>query len=662
MSFSIDLWNGSNIIKTKYNNLRQKYRSFNNFLIKYNAVESQHCRNLDYLYNEFKEQNKKNSYFESARINIIENINYESELKKNFIENVNEIIKKINLFLQELKNRANETSDLTENFLKELEKLNSKKEIFYLQCKEMSSLISQYELENNLEDKSNEQKLNKVLSKLIKTRDEYLININETNIKRNIYITKISELLDKYEKEHKEILDSFCINLTDFKTKKYEMLNLISEREKNELKNIFSKLNPDKEIMEFVIRNATKEFPIIQIEFSPFKNKDFEAFLNSKYQNRLKQNDLKRIISTINKYFKKNNVFPLNYVQTGISRINKQPKENFFNYRRFSLFIKNNNNENNSENSENIKEKELEIIKNYELIKNIINELLTENKVQIFESKYVIEGELPNFKEDIQKLVNINEKEELLKSLLDQKNESHLVYIESLIKTLSFLRSKGYLEINEQNYNIFTDIFRTILDQNKDNDYILKNLLILSQTFYKIEEGEKIYIQEGIREIPVLIMPKTWHRCINYSLKYSNKDIKFNSLKEYLDKIDRDAYTTVITYLCDLKTFTDNEKCYQDVSYFYSKIYKIKEEEIKATVEKSMKSRKRLKETKTNEIKIDKKNEEDEIKNEEENKENNTNNNEDKEKFKNEENNKEDNKIEEKKNKIGHEENKNEII
>ena len=625
MSFSIDLWNGSNIIKTKYNNLRQKYRSFNNFLIKYNTVESQHCKNLDYLYNEFKEQNKKNSYFESARINIIENINYESELKKNFIENVNEIIKKINLFLQELKNRANETSDLTENFVKELEKLNSKKEIFYLQCKEMSSLISQYELENNLEDKSNEQKLNKVLSKLIKTRDEYLININEANIKRNIYITKISELLDKYEKEHKEILDSFCINLTDFKTKKYEMLNLISEREKNELKNIFSKLNTDKEIMEFVIRNATKEFPIIQIEFSPFKNKDFEAFLNSKYQNRLKQNDLKRIISTINKYFKKNNVFPLNYVQTGISRINKQPKENFFNYRRFSLFIKNNNNENNSENSENIKEKELEIIKNYELIKNIINELLTENKVQIFD-------------------------------------ESHLVYIEALIKTLSFLRSKGYLEINEQNYNIFTDIFRTILDQNKDNDYILKNLLILSQTFYKIEEGEKIYIQEGIREIPVLIMPKTWHRCINYSLKYSNKDIKFNSLKEYLEKIDRDAYSTVITYLCDLKTFTDNEKCYQDVSYFYSKIYKIKEEEIKATVEKSMKSRKRLKETKTNEIKNDNKNEEDEIKNEEENKENNTNNNEDKEKIENEEKNKEDNKIEEKKNKIGHEENKNEII
>ena len=216
MSFSIDLWNGSNIIKNKYNNLRQKYRSFNNFLIKYNTVESQHCKNLDYLYNEFKEQNKKNSYFESARINIIENINYESELKKNFIENVNEIIKKINLFLQELKNRANETSDLTENFVKELEKLNSKKEIFYLQCKEMSSLISQYELENNLEDKSNEQKLNKVLSKLIKTRDEYLININEANIKRNIYITKISELLDKYEKEHKEILDSFCINLTDF--------------------------------------------------------------------------------------------------------------------------------------------------------------------------------------------------------------------------------------------------------------------------------------------------------------------------------------------------------------------------------------------------------------------------------------------------------------
>ena len=610
MSFSIDLWNGSNKIKNSYNNLRQKYRSFNNFLVKYNTIESQHCKNLDNLYNEFKESEENKSNFDLARINIIEMINYESQLKKNFIENINEIIKNINIFLQDLKNNSNEITDLTENFAKELDKLNSKKQTFYFQCKEMSSLLSQFELENKLNDINNEQKLNKTLAKIIKTREEYLISINEANIKRRYYNTKISDILDKYEKEYKDIIENFRITLNDVKTKKYEMINLIHEREKNDFISIFTKLNTDEEIIEFIINNVTKEFPMTQIEFCPFKNKDFEIFLNSKYQNKLNKNDLKRIMTTINKYFQKNNIFPLNYVQTRISRIEKTHKDNFFNVRRLSLFIKNNN-ENNNENPwlKSIKEKELKIVKNYEFVKNIINELITNNKVQIFESKYAIEGDIPNFKEEIKKfkkLENINEKEKELKSLLDRKNESHLVYTEALIKTLSFLRSKGYFEINEQNYNIITDIFGKILEQNRDNGYILKNLLILSQTFYKIVDGEKIYIQEKIKENPVLILARTWHRCINYSLKYSNKDIKFNNKNEYLEKINRDAYTTVITYLCDLKTFTDNEKCYKDVSYFYSRIYNIKEEDIKATVEKSIKSRRSLKEIKEEEERLNK--------------------------------------------------------
>ena len=197
MSFSIDLWNGSNKIKNSYNNLRQKYRSFNNFLMKYNIIESQHCKNLDNLYNEFKESEENKSNFDLARINIIEMINYESQLKKNFIENINEIIKNINIFLQDLKNNSNEITDLTENFAKELDKLNSKKQTFYFQCKEMSSLLSQFELENKLNDINNEQKLNKTLAKIIKTREEYLISINEANIKRRYYNTKISDILDK---------------------------------------------------------------------------------------------------------------------------------------------------------------------------------------------------------------------------------------------------------------------------------------------------------------------------------------------------------------------------------------------------------------------------------------------------------------------------------
>ena len=326
-------------------------------------------------------------------------------------------------------------------------------------------------------------------------------------------------------------------------------------------------------------------------------------------------------MNAIKNYFQNNNVFPLNFIQTGISRYIKPKKENFLNVRKFSIFMKYNNNEISDGNTgdKNWKEKEIKIIKNYEFVKNVLNELVTDNKIQIFESKYVIEGDIPKNKDEEKKLMDINDKIKDLKSLLDQLNENHLVYIEALIKTLSYLRSKGCFEIKDLAYNVITDSFKLILEQNPNNDYILKNILILAQTFYKVENMEKIYIQEGIRGNPVLNSPKTWHRCINFSLKISNKDLKVNA--DYIDKINKDAYATVITYLCDLKAFTDDEKVFNDVAYFYRKVYNLKEEDVKNTVEKSVKSRQKKKEeeAKKKEIKLKKEKEESKSNNEDKN-------------------------------------------
>ena len=140
--------------------------------------------------------------------------------------------------------------------------------------------------------------------------------------------------------------------------------------------------------------------------------------------------------------------------------------------------------------------------------------------------------------------------------LLDTKEEVHLVYIESFIKTLSYLRSKGCFAINDKTYEILSDIFIKILKNNNNNDYVIKNVLILAQTFYKIENEDKIYIQERIKNDDNFKKPELWHRCINYTLKLANKDLNVSD-KEYIDKINKDAYSTVITYLCDLKSFTD---------------------------------------------------------------------------------------------------------
>ena len=598
MSFSIDLWNGANIIKDKYLSIRRQFRLFANFITKYNTYEIQHCKNLDSLYNEFREKNTKpESDFEKARINLIETINFESQTRKVFLNDISNITKKINSFLQDWKNQSNEINELNENFERDLLKLKEKKDAFYNQCKEMSSLISQLELENKLNDKSNEQRLNKILSKLIKSRDEYLININEANIKRNSYNNKVEEIMNKYENQYKNVLKEFLHNLIEIKNKKYEMIEALFTSEKNDFVKLFSKLNLDNEFINFLIQNATKEFPMVEIQFCPFKKKEFETFLNLKYHKSLKQNELNRIMTSINNYFENQQIFPLNFIQTGISKVVKPQRENFFNTRKFSIFIKKNiiGNENadskKNENDKSSNEKEIEIINNYEFIKNVVNELVNNNKIQIFKSKYVVEGDISKFKDEKKNLDNINDKVEEMKKLLDEKTESHLVYIEALIKTLSYLRSRGCFEIKGEAFDVFAYLFLVILEQNSNNDYILKNIILLAQTFYKTENNEKIYIQENIKGNQIFNEPKTWHRCINYSLKIVNKDLDANNRKEYINKINKDAIATVITYLCDLKAFTDDETVYNKVSYFYSKLYNIDESNIKLNVENSIKSR-----------------------------------------------------------------------
>ena len=158
-----------------------------------------------------------------------------------------------------------------------------------------------------------------------------------------------------------------------------------------------------------------------------------------------------------------------------------------------------------------------------------------------------------------------------------------------------------------KSYEILSDIFIKILKNNNNNDYVIKNVLILAQTFYKIENEDKIYIQERIKNDDNFKKPELWHRCINYTLKLANKDLNVSD-KEYIDKINKDAYSTVITYLCDLKSFTDDEKVFNDVSNFYMKIYNLKEEDIKINVENSVKSRLKTKEKEItkNEIKEEK--------------------------------------------------------
>ena len=168
-----------------------------------------------------------------------------------------------------------------------------------------------------------------------------------------------------------------------------------------------------------------------------------------------------------------------------------------------------------------------------------------------------------------------------------QENPNFKKNVEILIKKLSFLRSKGYFHISEKTYNRILSLFFVILNDESKNDYILKNILILSQTFYKKVDNKKIYLQQGMKGKKIFSEPETWHKVINYSMNLSCSSMDLSQTKEdMIEKINKEAAVIVLAYLCDIKQYTDDENVFNKVKNYYVKVYNLDEDMINKEVEK----------------------------------------------------------------------------
>ena len=636
MSFNVDLWNGFEIIKEKFVNTHRHIKAFYKLITNYVNLEKEYCKSLDELFHNFKDTGNLDYPLEQSRLNIINMIDFESKRRKEFTTYVTKnIIDKISIYLSEPKISLDqnflEAEELNTNFNKSLAKLISKQEAFHSQCKELSSFISQLELENNMSNKVYLPKVQKVLSKVIKSRDEYLLYINETNIERYKYNYKSEELLRELEKTYRKTIERFKEYLVNFGHQQYIYFQISYEKAKTNYEKFHSKIDLDKEELLFIMKNVTKEFPMTKIEFCPLKANAIGKFIKSKYRDKLNEKDYNRILKSVQAYFQENNIFPNNLIQTGVSKISSKNQFDFFSSRRFTKKDKFHNFESSVNKLNTVQDKIKEktptereeiILKNINFIKNFINELMTNGKVKLYEDKLYNDDNIFKLddKKDKRYKMDTNQKVNELFSLISASNESSQVYIETFIKTLSFLRSKGYFEINKFNYNLFQLIFIRILEENSKNDYILKNILILAQTFYNTEGEEKIYLQKGLKDNEVLKLPETWHRCINYTICLANteKDLTVYIKKsDLINKINKEAFVTVVSYLCDIKIFTDDQNCFDKVKYFYVKIYNLDETAVDENVEEYLISykKKNEKHNKLLNIKNDVINTEEKIKN-----------------------------------------------
>ena len=211
------------------------------------------------------------------------------------------------------------------------------------------------------------------------------------------------------------------------------------------------------------------------------------------------------------------------------------------------------------------------------LIEDFIEEVITDkndnNKKEGIEIS-------TNFVDDNNSIMKDLSKIKLL--LIDEKNDDFLLYLNCLVKIINKYRSKGNFELIKKSYDILIDIFNFLLNHFPTLDFILKNIIIFSQTFYYFDNNNnKIFLQYGLKNHLILSKPETWHRVINFTLSghISNKDISIiNDKKEINSKLHILALNTLVAYLCDLKYFSEDENLFNKIKNFYVRVYQLDEQ------------------------------------------------------------------------------------
>lgn len=631
MSFRVDLWNGVNVIKQQFSQTLNKISNLYNILMAYSSYEKTYCKNLESLYKDYSNQFKDENSLDKSITALINDFKLESEchrqhykyIKKNVAMSLKEMTEKEK---SESNNLFNEGTTIQDNLAKIKNNLINKQKIYNNNLKEFysfasgfneSELLSVLEMENKASSSvkvpasvviSNDLNLNRIatvepetnINKLINnininnkqliakrqklgekiylSKQEYSTLLNEANNSINSYKTMLENVLQSLEEKYQFLLSNIRSTLTTTVDHKINLLNKVSLLNNTYLEENLKNINVKNEILDFIQKNATKEFPIYKYEF--ISNK-----LDNKNPN----------IDIINKYLNENLEAEVSLEQ-GLHRGRSRKKTDIRPVRKRSF---------NKKNTGNKKENAILILEN-ENISNDIKKYKIRNNINLLEDFF---DELIISKDDEDEKINFENNDDNdntsnkmmdidnIKSLIDKKNNDHQIYLVNLIKILNNHRAKGNFLLTKNSYDIFINIFTFILTNYPNVDFLIKNIIILAQTFYTSVDNKnqlifsndknKLFLQSGLKNNKIFNNPETWHRAINFTLASHvyNKDIsQIIDKNEINNKLHVLAYNTLVAYLCDLKYFTDDELVFEQVKNFYVNTYQLDGDKINQEV------------------------------------------------------------------------------
>lgn len=604
MSFSVDLWNGFDVIRKQLVKNINKINLTSNILSLYTNYEIEFANRLESIFENkdiYKEiQENKTEFSIQVLLNYLKN---ESEVHK---QNSEYIIKYIlaplkdstdeiknsydNDFTENLKNEENFKKVINNLILAQKKYHNNLKDfktyLFTLTKTELDNYINNYKIyikennnQNNIDDSLNISTINnqpitikkhKLIDKIFSSKNEYISCISEINEEVDFYNKKTEKILNNLEVKYMKLVNIVQLTLINLINNKISIYNKLLQLNKSSSNTIVNKISPRIELFNFIKQNATKEFPINKFEYIPYKisqtNNNFETINQFLIDSCLNCFDTDSAFIKLNRKASAGLVksssrqsimvkktLPKNARNTSVSKINSKYSAGIDEYKiKTNMFF-----------IEDFIDELTFVADNSNEIKNNINQI-NENDEQ---------------KLDIKKIETLFNK---FKTLFSNTENNTNIYLETLIKSLNYYRSKGLFVLNKISYDCLIDIFKLLLKNFSSCDFLLKNILILAQTFYiKKEENNKkikIFLQQGLKNHSLFNKAETWHRVINYTLNVNviNKDITNKIDKNELNnKLGLLAFNTLVSYLNDLIYFTDDMSLFDEVKDFYVTIYKL---------------------------------------------------------------------------------------
>ena len=200
-----------------------------------------------------------------------------------------------------------------------------------------------------------------------------------------------------------------------------------------------------------------------------------------------------------------------------------------------------------------------------------------------------------NLTERILSLENINENKDNEPTKKDLEELNKLLDIHDnrvvFLQKLSEYRTKGKFELKAQTFEIFSNLFNTLINTiERDNDFhSIKNAIIISQTYYtKNDDNSKKYLQKTIQNNNIFKSKKFWEEFLEYSISREivtsvNNDVKngtFTNNKESDDKKMNIAFAQILPYADNMIEFGLDKETIQEIIFPIISKYKIDKESI----------------------------------------------------------------------------------